>query len=129
MASSTKSNVSPNASPAHLAHGDLFPDAGLLDGRCQPEPRPLGAVQVDADGIDIGRCFGGDRCIELTVTCPDVENAEGTLRVTEPGAIGTVILTTGGKGTGLFGNTPPPDLNDEFMDAFVEDGYLLVELG
>lgn len=124
-----KINVSANALPAHLAHGDVIPGAGVLDEDCQPEPLPLGTVQVDDDGVDIGRCFGGDRCIEFTVTCPNIEDAEGTLRVTGTGDAGTVILTTGGTGTGLFGNSPPQDINDEFMDALVDDGYLVVEVG
>ena len=102
------------------------------DEDCQPlppEPRPLGTVQVDDDGIGIGRCFGsGDRCIEFTVTCPGIEDAKGTLRVTGSGAAGTVGLNTGGPGTGLYGNQIQ-DVVREFMDDLLEDGYLLVEVG
>ena len=94
-----------------------------------PPELPLGAVQVSADGVDIGRCFGGDRCIEFTVTCPGIADAQGTLRVTGTGTAGTVILTTGSTGYGLFGNSPHEDLNDQFMNDLRGDGYLLVEVG
>ena len=96
-----------------------------------PTPAVLGAVHVDNDGVNIGRCFGGDRCIEFSVACPNIPDVEATLRVTGTGTAGTVILTTGGKGTGLFGNVNPEiiDIHELFMDPLLDDGYLLVEVG
>ena len=93
------------------------------------EPRPMGIVELQSDGTcPPGKFSGGDRCIEFAVVdCPDIADVVGALRVTGTGAVGTVVLTTGGQGTGLFGNQSG-DIVAGFLDALLDDGYLLVEL-
>ena len=61
-------------------------------------------------------------------TCPGIEDAHGTLRVTGTGTAGKFGLNTGGDGTGLFGNQPQDAVQD-YMDALLTDGYLVVEVG
>ena len=91
----------------------------------------LGTLVVSTDGECETEDFG-DRCIEFTVACSGIADATGTLRVTGTGAEGTVVLTTGGKGTGLFRNTGGSPEGQEvvhgFVDTLLADGFRLVEL-
>ena len=90
--------------------------------------RNLGAVVLVSDGAcQPGKFFDGDRCIELEVVCPMIDDAPAGLRVTGTGTIGTVVLTTGGNGTGLYGNQAG-DVVEGFINDLLGDGYLVVEL-
>ena len=61
------------------------------------EALPLGTLQQVTDA----ECPGslGGQCKRAVVTCPGIDDAPVNLRVTGAGTEGTILLTTGGRGT------------------------------
>ena len=98
--------------------------------RSRDLPRPLGVVELTTDG-DCKRTFG-DRCLQIAVTCPRINDAAAKLRVTGTGSSGTVVLTTGRRGTGWYRaggqSTEGRDITNVMMDALLAEGYRLIEV-
>ncbi|MFQ5950454.1 MAG: hypothetical protein ACE5KH_00045 [Candidatus Geothermarchaeales archaeon] len=85
-----------------------------------PESLPLGTVEVSGE-----ECPGA-RCMTVVITCPEIPDAAARLRVTGNGSTGTILLTTGGSGGGLY--SKGGEVAEEMMSTLVDDGYLLVEV-
>lgn len=96
-----------------------------------PTPPSLGTLVVTADTTIPEGTFG-DRSINVTITCHGIANASARLRLTGGGTAGTILLTTGGGGTGVYragGEAIEGRENIHgMMDTLLDDGYKLVEV-
>ena len=70
----------------------------------------------------------GDQCKRAVVTCPGIDDAAVNLRVTGAGTKGTILLTTGGRGTRLYKGGEEDNITNAMMDTLLDDGYKLVEI-
>lgn len=81
-----------------------------------------------------GECPGtfGDRCFEVTVTCPGINDAAARIRATGTGSKGTVVFTTGGRGVAWYWAggelTPAKARINGMMDSLLGEGFRLVEV-
>ena len=87
---------------------------------------PLGALQQVTDE----ECPGsfGDQCKSAVVTCPEIDDAAVNLRVTGASTKGTILLTTGGRGTRWYRVGEEGNSINAMMDTLLDDGYKLVEI-
>jgi len=87
---------------------------------------PLGAIQQVTDK----ECPGsfGDQCKRAVVTCPGIDDAAVNFRVTGAGTKGTILLTTGGRGTRWYREGEEDNSINAMMDTLLDDGYKLVEI-
>ena len=87
---------------------------------------PLGTLHQVTDE----ECSGssGDQCKRAVVTCPGVDDVAVNLRVTGAGTDGTILLTTGGRGTRWYRTGEEGNSIHAMMDTLLDDGYTLVEI-
>ena len=87
---------------------------------------PMGTLQQVTDE----ECPGsfGDQCKRAVVTCPGIDDAAVNLRVTGAGTKGTILLTTGGRGTRWYRVGEEANSINAMMDTLLADGYKLVEV-
>ena len=95
-----------------------------------PEPLALGSVQVNEGDCPEGS--GNASCIRAMVSCPRLAESPALLRVSGDGSAGTILLTTGGSGGGLYRiggeNGEGAAGIGNMMDTFLDEGYMLVEV-
>lgn len=98
-----------------------------------PSPTPPGPLQLGVAAAIDSPCPAGSpsgtQCRRLQVGCFSIAGASATLRITSPSAAtarrGTIVLTSGGDGTSLNGNT---GLARQMIATLAGDGLLVVEL-
>lgn len=90
---------------------------------------PVGVMDVQS--TDCPNDLSGS-CLQARVACPDTDTAGATIRITGPGTAGTVLLSTGGEGTGLYDMEGRNDIAGQsvrwMMEELKRDGYRLVEV-
>lgn len=122
------SSLSPT--PAAISTAEAPSESATTPTVPVPDSLPLGSVQV----TDVN-CPEGSRttyCISAAVSCQRLVDSNAFLRVSGDGSAGTIVLTTGGSGGGLYRiggqDSGGAEGIGSMMDTFLDEGYMLVEI-
>lgn len=106
---------------------DSSPEAAQTEAATARGALPLGSVEVRPEACDAGG-LPDTTCQVWRVRCPDLADLDARIRITSsvsgPNVLATVVLGSGGSGTGFVDAQPP-------MQALIQDlaqrGYRVVQ--